>query len=100
MWQSESSSLSQAKEDKNKNEDDNKNEDEDDAKVSFYVKVGKNKKFKYMWTSFFRLKMNYVNTNRINNLLLRYSIEIPKRIGARYWKKRFYCLQTDFIYDW
>ena len=28
-----------------------------------------------MWTSFFRLKMNYVNTNRINNLLSRYCIE-------------------------
>ena len=33
-----------------------------------------NKKVK-MWTSFFRLKMNYVNTNRINNLLPRYCIE-------------------------
>ena len=38
----ESSSSSQQKEDENKNAD-----KEDDAKVSFYVKVGKHKKFKY-----------------------------------------------------
>ena len=36
-------STSQSKEDDNKNDD-----DEGDAKVSFYLKVGKYKKFKYM----------------------------------------------------
>ena len=48
LWQGESSSSSQTKEDKNKNEEDNKNEDKDQGKVSFYIKVGKNKRFKYM----------------------------------------------------
>ena len=41
--ESERGSSSQPKEDESKNDD-----DEDDAKSNFYVKVGKNKKFKYM----------------------------------------------------
>ena len=34
-----------------------------------YLKVGKYKKFKYMWFSCLDTNMNCVNTNRINNFI-------------------------------
>ena len=48
--------------------------------------------------------MNYVNTNRINNFIYMYNIqntkENLKKLEKRYWKKRFYYIQTDFINGW
>ena len=48
--------------------------------------------------------MNYVNTNRINNFIYMYNIQNTeenfKKLEKRYWKKRFYYIQTDFINGW
>ena len=69
----ESSSASSSLQPK---EDDSKNDDkENDTKVSFYIKVGKYKKFKYMWFSCLDTNMDYVNTNRINNFIYLYNIQ-------------------------
>ena len=47
-----------------------------EKKISFYLKLGKYKKFKFMWFCILEtIKMNDVNRNRINNYLYRYSIK-------------------------
>ena len=70
-----------------------------EKKISFYLKLGKYKKFKFMWFCILEtIKMNDVNRNRINNYLYRYSIKnneenfnkiaevITKRECFVYWK--------------
>ena len=70
---------SQVKAEASSSQDDNKSDDEeeqkDDKKISFYLKLGKYKKFKYMWFLFLESKMNHVNTNWINNYFYMYGIE-------------------------
>ena len=51
-------------------------EQDEGEKISFYLKQGKHKKFKFMWFCILETtKMNDVNRNRINNYLYRYSIK-------------------------
>ena len=72
---------SQPKAEASSSQDDNKNDDEEekneDKKISFYLKLGKFKTFKYIQFLFLFLesKMNHLNANRINNFLYMYSIK-------------------------
>ena len=48
------------------NKSDNEEEKDEDEEISFYLKLG---------------KINYVNTNRINNFFYMYSIKKQKKIS-------------------
>ena len=76
---------------------------QDDTKVSFYLKVGKYNKFKYMWFYHLETNMNYVNTNRINNFLYLCNIQNTEENFKKLKQvieERDYHLQKDFTYDW
>ena len=57
-----------------------------------------------MWFSCLDTNMNYVNTNRIKNFIYMYNIQNTednfKKLEHVIEKKRFYYIQTDFIYGW
>ena len=63
----ENLTISEIKKCDDTTQDDNKSDEEeeqkDDEKISFYLKLGKYKKFKYMKFLFLESKMNHVNTN-------------------------------------
>ena len=64
-------------------------------KISFYLKLGKHIKFKFMWFCILEtIKMNDVNRNCINNYLYHYSVKNKEEN----FKKRIFCIPNNFTY--
>ena len=88
QWSTQKSSQesSSSQKESDKNEDNDKQEgatggdedDDDDIKVEFYVKCGKNKKFKYYWSFFIFSDIDNVNKSKIHSYFYQYGIKETK----------------------
>ena len=69
----------EASQSQNENASDEEQQEDEGEKISFYLKLGKHKKFIFMWFLYFRNKtMNNVNRNKVHNYIYLYNIQDNK----------------------